>query len=130
MALGKAINEVFLCPKCSGPCLIDTSKSICPLCKQPYPFLKLAPVNGRLISLDRGAIPTGRNDLGGSKKVSARHAVFRRIGPETWLESLGSNDTYRWSGSQWLRLPDNKSVLVQSNDRLRFADVEAQVLWL
>ena len=132
MALGKAINEVYVCPRphCSGPCLIDASKSICPLCKHPYPFLKIVAVNGQMISLDRGAIPVGRDDLGGAKKVSARHAVFRRIGPETWLESLGSNGTYRWAGSQWIKLPDNKPVLVQHNDRLRFADMEAQVLWL
>jgi len=55
------------------------------------------------------------------------HAVFRRIGPQTWMESVGRNGTWRWSGSQWIRLPDKKPVLVQKNDQLKFADLEVTV---
>jgi pSer/pThr/pTyr-binding forkhead associated (FHA) protein len=60
-------------------------------------------------------------------KASGRHAIFRRIGPETWIESQGSNGTYRWTGSGWARLPDRKRLLVQSGDRLRLGDVDVDL---
>jgi hypothetical protein len=123
--LGKAFNSVYCCPKCGGPCVIDVSKVSCPLCGRPFPHLTLRiGGNGHLLPLANGATVIGRMELGGSAKVSARHAVFRRIGPETWLESTGSNGTYRWNGSRWTRLPDKKPLLVQGGDRLRLGDVE------
>ena len=102
-------------------------KAVCPLCKIPYPTLELIAPNGVRVGLDSGAVPVGRNVFPGAVKVSARHAVFRRIGPETWLQSFGRNGTYRWSGSNWIRLPDGKPILVQKGDRLRFADLEVAV---
>jgi DNA-binding helix-hairpin-helix protein with protein kinase domain len=125
--LGRAINSVYCCPYCGGPCLVDVSKVKCPLCDRAFPAL-IAVVNRRTsIDLSGGATPIGRKDLGGSMKVSSRHAVFRRVGGETWIESFGSNGTYRWNGSGWTRLPDRKPVIVQSGDRLRIADVEVQL---
>lgn len=121
----KALNSVYCCPKCGGPCIVDMSKVKCPLCGQPFPHLTMKIVaTGHILSLVSGTIVIGRMELGGSMKVSERHAVFHRIGPETWLESHGRNGTYRWNGSGWPRLPDMKPLLVQSGDRLKFGDVE------
>jgi len=126
--LARAFNSVYCCPKCGGPCVIDVSKVACPLCGCSFPHLTLRTFgHGRAISLTSGSTVIGRSELGGSQKVSVRHAVFRRVGPETWLESIGSNGTYRWSGSKWIRLPDRKSLLVQADDRLRLGDVEVQL---
>lgn len=126
--LGKAFNSIYCCPSCGGPCVIDVSKVACPVCHNPFPYLALQVIgSGCSIALDQGSTAVGRADLGGSLKVSARHAVFRRIGPETWLESAGSNGTYRWNGSAWTKLPDKKPVLVQNGDRLKFGDIEARV---
>ena len=69
----------------------------------------------------------GSNDLGGSPHISHRHAVCRRLGPETWLESVGRNGTYRRCATQWIRFPDKRPILIQTNDRLRFANVETKV---
>ena len=126
--LGKAFHAIYCCPGCGGPCVIDVSKVACPMCGGPFPSLALR-VNerGGLINLSSGATVIGRMELGGSLKVSARHAVFRRVGPETWLESTGSNGTYRWNGADWVRLPDRKPMLVQAGDRLRLGDVEVNV---
>lgn len=126
--LGKAFNAIYCCPSCGGPCVIDVSKVACPMCGGAFPSLALR-VNGRggLINLTSGSTVIGRMELGGSPKVSARHAVFRRVGPETWLESTGSNGTYRWNGSGWIRLPDRKPLLVKAGDRLRLGDVEVNV---
>lgn len=128
--LGKAFNALYCCPFCGGPCVIDVSKTVCPydFCRKPFPHLTLR-INGcgRSILLANGATVIGRNELAGSQKVSARHAIFRRIGPETWLESIGSNGTYRRNGGKWIRLPDRKSLLVQAGDHLRLADVEIQL---
>lgn len=125
--LGKAYNSIYCCPACSGPCVVDVSKTACPVCKRSFPHLVARTTDGRTVSLDRGAVSIGRNELGGSTKVSALHAIFRRIGPETWIESLGGNGTYRWTGSDWIKLPDKKPILVQGRDRLRLGDVELEL---
>ena len=126
--LGKAFNTIYCCPKCGGPCVIDVSKTTCPLCDCQFPYLTLR-INNHVddLPLKNGSTIVGRTQLSGSMKVSARHAVFRRIGPETWIESTGSNGTYRWNGSGWIRLPDRKPMLVQKGDRLRLGDVEIQM---
>lgn len=124
--LGAAFNSVYCCPNCGGPCVIDVSKVKCPVCATPFSHLTLR-FNGHAIPLAKGATAVGRAELGGSMKVSLRHAVFRRVGPETWIESSGSNGTYRWNGSGWTRLPDRKPLLVQGGDRLKLGDVEARL---
>ena len=126
-AIGKALGTVNRCPRCGGPCLIDVSKSVCPLCGTPFPHLGLAVAGGKTISLDRGTVRVGRDDIGGSMKVSHLHAVFHRVGPETWIESLGSNGSYRWTGSAWARLPDKQPILVQEGDILLLGDVETRL---
>ena len=130
VALTEAFTALYACPKCGGPCVADASKTVCPYdnCREPFPHLTLK-VEGKrqAIPLIDGATVVGRDRLGGSPKVSVRHAVFRRIGPETWIESTGSNGTYRWNGTKWIRLPDRKALLVQAGDRLRLADVAARL---
>jgi len=126
--LWKAFNAIYCCPRCGGQFVVDVSKIACPLCNRSFPHLTLR-VNGhgRPIPLANASMLIGRTDLGGSQKVSARHAVFRRVGPETWLESIGSNGTYRRNGSEWIRLPDRKPMLVKVDDRLLLGDVEVQL---
>lgn len=127
-ALLKAFNAIYCCPRCGAPCVIDVAKTTCPLCGCPFPYLTLQIKScGNTLPLTSGATIVGRADLRGSMAVSTRHAVFRRVGPETWLESTGSNGSYRWSGSGWIKLPDRQPLLVQQGDRLKFADVEVQL---
>lgn len=123
--LGRAFNAIYCCPNCGGPCVVDVSKTMCPLCRNPFPHLRIT-VSATMesIQVTSGATVLGRSDLGGSPKASSRHAVFRRVGPETWMESYGSNGSYRWNGSGWVRLPDRRPILVKSGDLLRLADVE------
>jgi serine/threonine protein kinase len=125
--LGKAINSVYCCPVCGGPCIIDVSKNACPLYGHPFPHLVLKTADGRTISLERGSVSVGRNDVGGSMKVSVLHAIFRRVGPETWIESFGRNGTCRWTGTTWVRLPERKPILVQPGDWLLLGDVQVQL---
>jgi serine/threonine protein kinase len=124
--LSRALTLVFVCPRCGGPCLIDASKTVCPFERQPFPQLKLLGAFGE-ITLQEAAMMVGRSNLGGSFNVSARHAILRRHGPEYLLESVGQNGTQRWANG-WIRLPDRQPVLIQKGDRLKFADVDAQVL--
>jgi hypothetical protein len=127
--LASAFESVYCCPNCGCPCVVDVSKTACPLCRRPFPHLNLHISSiGRSISLMDGATVVGRVEVGGSMKTSSRHAIFRRIGPETWIEPRGTNGTYRWNGSGWTKLPDRRPLLVQNGDRLRFADVEAQLI--
>lgn len=128
--LGRAVDWAYVCPSCGGVCVVDVSKTVCPYpaCRRPFPFLTLR-VNGhgRPIPLKDGATVLGRAELGGSMRVSGRHAVFRRLGPKTWVESLGRNGTFVWMAAGWSRIPEAEPKLVTKGDRLRFADVEAVV---
>ena len=127
-ALLRAYSSIFCCPKRGCLFAIDGSKTTCPQCGYAFPPLSLRIKRGRkAIPLTGGSMVIGRSDLGGSQMVSARHAVFRRIGPETWIESIGMNGTFCWVDSGWNRIPDGQSVLLESGDRLRLADVEVQV---
>jgi serine/threonine protein kinase len=126
----KAYNAVHVCPDCGTPVIVDSSKIRCPhpKCGHKFPHLTLQVGSlGKKISLTDGSVVIGRADLGGSPHVSDKHAIIRRNGPETWLESIGRNGTYRMAGSSWLQLPNNHSVLIQAGDRLRFADVEVNI---
>jgi len=129
-ALNEAFTALYACPECGGPFVADASKTVCPYrnCRRPFPHLTLKLEDKSIaIPLVDGATVVGRDQLGGASKVSAHHVVFRRIGPETLLESTGSNGTFRWNGSKWVRLPDRMPLLVQSGDRIRFADVAARL---
>jgi len=126
-ALWQAFNSVYSCPSCRAPCIIDASKTACPLCRTPYPALALLAADGVRVPLDSGAVVVGRDLFRGAVKVSSLHAVFRRIGPDTWIQPHGRNGTYRWNGSGWTKLAEGKSYLVQRGDRLRFADLEVRL---
>ena len=56
--------------------------------------------------------------------------MLRRIGPETWVEPIGRNGTYRWDEKHgWLQLVDGQRHLIEDGDRVRFADVQVQVTY-
>ncbi len=126
-ALLRAAVEVYLCPGCGYPTLVDATKRVCPCCRQPYPTLTLVSRSGRRVRIDRPALEVGRRQWE-SPRVSARHAVLRRIGPETWIEPCGSNGTWRWlDGSGWEPVPQGERHLLEEHDRVRMADVELTV---
>lgn len=68
----------------------------------------------------------GRPQLGGLD-VSLKHAVARRIGPETYMSDRSANGTFRQGGGQWQQFEKGKEYLIEAGDRLRFASVEAWV---
>ena len=120
-------SEVLLCPRCGDCCVFESTRNVCPVCRQPYPSLCLRTSKGKRIFVNGGATVIGRADLGGAMTVSAKHAVLQRIGPEMWLEPQGMNGTYRWAGMKWFRLTDGQPVPLSANDRLSFADQVAVV---
>jgi len=134
-SLKKAMDNVTLCPTCGGPSLIHPGNVICPHCKSGYPNFRLISAGGT-IELDRPLTVIGREQLGGSPKVSARHAVIRRLsGGEMRLQDCSSNGTFRWNPSTqtWIRLPkptsDNPNThpLIIPGDYLCFGDAIASV---
>lgn len=127
-AFSKALNAVGVCPNCGVQFIVDSSKVECPLttCRKRFPDLRLR-FKGRGIPLNSGAVAVGRPDLGGANKVSTRHAVFHKIGPDTWMTAVGSNPTFRLAGGKWIQLANNTKLLVQKGDKLCFADVEVDL---
>lgn len=126
-ALLAAVDLVHPCPLCAAPCLVEAARTTCATCRGTFPHLSLRlHGTGRMIELRAGATVLGRSEFGGSPRVSARHAVFHRMGPETWMDATGTNGTFRWNGSAWQGLPRN--TLIRAGDWLQLADVRVEVL--
>ena len=127
-AFSMALNAVGVCPNCGIQFIVDSGKVECPLkaCRKRFPDLRIL-CKGKEIRLSSGAVAVGRSDLGGAHRVSARHAVFHKIGPDTWMTAQGSNPTFRLAGGKWIQLANNAKLLVQKGDKLRFADVEVEL---
>ena len=127
--LSDAMCRVSLCPACDRPVIVDPAKTCCPYdgCGKPFPVLKLVVDGAPDIVLDKGDIVIGRFEVNGSAAVSVRHARFSHLGPDTYVESWGTNGTWRFDGENWIRLPANRSILLADGDRLRLADTEAIV---
>jgi serine/threonine protein kinase len=123
--LSKHFRMIWVDTRCQGPSFIDPGKTHCPICGRPFPSFKLVfPSLRKTIVCDSAAVAIGRADLQ-SPKVSAFHAVIRKLGPETRLQSYGRNGTFRWNGNQWKPLEGD--ALLQNHDRLRLADIEGVV---
>jgi hypothetical protein len=123
--LSRNFRLIWVDPRCQGPSFIDPGKTHCPICGRPFPTYRLVfPALRKGIVCDSAAVAIGRADLH-SPNVSALHAIVRRLGQETRLRPLGRNGTFRWSGAQWKLL--EAETILQSGNRLRFADVEALV---
>jgi serine/threonine protein kinase len=125
--LVEAMKEVFICPECHKPCLVDASRQTCPHCGSRYPDPCLALPNGRRISITQGCMQVGRAEIGAGNMVSAVHVVLRRTGPLLSLESFGMNGTFRKSGDSWIRVEDRTPVFISPGETLRFANVEVRV---
>ncbi len=123
-SLQHVLNEVYACPHCGGSFIVDPYSNFCSHCKQQFPVFQLQTPNGNQFLLDRAAMPIGRETISGDPTVSARHAVFRRRGPLTYIETRGRNGTSRWNGKKWVRLPDGYSIAVRNGDKLRFGNSE------
>jgi len=126
-SLAKALDATDVCPSCQVQFIVDSSKVECPVCRYRFPPLRIR-FNGREIPIDNGSVVIGRSALGNAPKVSARHVVFHKIGPETWMTAVGKNPTFRRVGMNWVQLPNDQNLLVQKGDHLRLADVEIAIV--
>jgi len=123
--LSRNYRLIYIHPPCQGPIFIDPGQTHCPFCNRRFPVLKLVfPSLRKELVCDSAAMPIGRATLL-SPKVSAHHAVVRKMGPEVTVESFGRNGTYRWTGTSWEPFGSGP---IQGGDRLRFADIEAHVV--
>jgi len=122
-----AMHEVYVCPKCHKPCLVDASKTVCPQCSKRFPDICLVLPDGRKIHITQGLMQIGRAELNADNMVSAIHAVLRRVGPLVTMECFGMNGTFLKSGDSWLRLEDRKPIFLSPGDVIRFANVEVRV---
>lgn len=125
-SLLKALNHTYACPHCNGEFLCDTSRTQCLYCARTFPTLAVITPLGRTIPIRTAAEPVGRSLLG-DETVSDNHAVFRRLGPDTYIESIGRNGSYSWSGSGWQRLRDRFLIPVKPGDRLRLGRCEVRI---
>lgn len=129
-ALYASLFNIYVCPDCTAPNIIDASKKRCVMCRKAYPLLKLRGSFGA-IPLNQSSVVIGRDELGGSKQVSKRHAVIRHIGPEYRIEDCSSNGVFRETPKGWLALPKAPEIerqpVLMAGDKIRFADVECTV---
>jgi len=126
-SLQSVLDNVYICPRCGGAFVVNPYSFVCCHCKRSFPDLHLCTSDGTRIVLDRAAVPIGRDNISSDQTVSARHAIFRRRGPLTFIESRGRNGTLRWDGTKWVQLPDNSPIVVKDGDRLRLGNFEVQL---
>ncbi|RKX21208.1 MAG: hypothetical protein DRP35_04805 [Candidatus Zixiibacteriota bacterium] len=128
-ALEKALSRIYICPECGCPTIIDQSKNFCSFKKHPFERLGLLiNKNQNIIPFDRSALIIGRDQIGCSDKISKIHICCERIGPHIWINPIGLNGTFRWSGTNWIKLQNKKTILLKKNDKLRIADIEVNVI--
>lgn len=126
--LEKTLFNLYCCPACNDITVITPSRLGCPLCHAPYPALGLELDSGKVIPLKDASLVIGRAELGGSPKVSQRHAIFRRIGPDTFFESIGRNGSWRGCPARWQPVENHVPLRIDAGDRIRLADVILQVI--
>jgi serine/threonine protein kinase len=126
-SLQSVLNSVYVCPHCSGTFIADPYSFACSHCKQSFPALRLHTLEGSHIILNQAAVAIGRENIGGDQTVSARHAIFRRRGSITYVESRGRNGTSRWDGTDWIQLQENSPIVVKDGDKLRLGSFEVQL---
>lgn len=118
---------MFQCDACAQIFISDTSKDRCPYCGSRPPVLGLE-VGGRVIPFQGTSQCVGRSDLAGSKCVSKRHLVIRRVGPELLVEDISSSGTWRRKNGTWTRLPARVPIPIGPGDSLRIGDTKARVV--
>jgi serine/threonine protein kinase len=128
--LSRALFRVQTCPYCNRAFLLDMAKTCCPHqdCGKTFPTLTLVTASGRSVIIDRGSIIVGRDVLAGSNRVHSKHAVLRRCGPITLLESIGANGVYRRANTSWVKLPQGRPIQIRTGDKLLFGDLPAHVM--
>jgi len=128
-ALEKALSHIYVCPECGYPTIIDQSKTVCPLKRHPFEKLGIfIRSNSKTIPFDQKTMVVGRDQVNCSKKISKSHLYCEQIGPYVWVNSIGINGTYRWSGKSWIKLQNDKPFLLKKNDKLKLADIEVDVI--
>jgi serine/threonine protein kinase len=124
-ALRRACDNVYVCRHCRYPCVVDGGKFSCVQCHKLFPAWRLT-ANGRTVAtVQRGAVTIGRDDLGGDPRVSRRHAVLRRSGPDVLLEPRGP--TYRVEAKGLTALAANREHRLSPGERIMFGSVEARL---
>lgn len=125
--LVRTASLVVSCPTCGGETLMNPSLYQCEWCGSKFPVLRLESPGGTT-PLDHSGIVVGREEVGGSVRVSTRHAIFRRCGPDTLIEPIGLNPTLRiLPNGREILLEENRQHAVFAGDRLRLGDVEVLV---
>ncbi len=129
-ALYTSLFKLYVCPSCTSPNIVDASKNRCAVCKKSYPVLLLRG-NFGTIQLDQSSIVLGRDQLGGEKEISSRHAVIRRVGPEYRIEDCSVNGVFRNTSAGWLSIPKtsdlSRQAVLNAGERIRFANLECTV---
>jgi hypothetical protein len=118
---------IYQCETCDGCFLSDITKDRCPHCDALHPVLGLE-FRGGLVILANRVNTIGREQLGGSDRISRLHVVIRRIGPEYLLENVSSAGTWRHRNGAWVPVPVRVPVPITAGDKLRIGDADVRVV--
>jgi serine/threonine protein kinase len=117
-----AMNHSYACPHCGGQFICSSSRTRCLYCSKSFPTLTIMPFSGGVeFPILSAALDVGRSFLN-DDTVSVHHAIFRKLGPDTYIESVGRNGTYRNSGGVWIRIPDHHLFQIKKGDQLRLGN--------
>ena len=126
-AFQDAVERVYHCPKCNTPTIVDSSKISCPQNHQ-FELLNLVDSNtNKKMCLNGKSFFIGRAQFNDDMRISNKQLLINRIGPELWVEHIGTNSTKYKQNGVWRDLPKYKKIRLYKNDLLKILDNELQV---
>jgi len=119
-ALVSASGSLKICQVCRIPFVGHRDRRECP---QGHPVQRhsLLLEGYQEILLTGRVTVLGRRELGGSKKISRRHLIIRKIGSKLYVEPIGMNLTCILNCGAWCPMAQNQLTALKPNDRLLVA---------
>ncbi len=127
-AFQNAIERIYHCPKCNTPTIVDSSKIFCP---QGHLFELLSLANAKTnkkLCLNGKSFFIGRAQFNDDIRISNKQLLISRIGPELWVEHIGTNPTKYKQNGVWLDLPKYKKIKLCKNDFIKIMKHELKII--
>jgi hypothetical protein len=127
-ALKSAAENVYQCDHCRRPFIVDGGKRHCPHCRRRFIDYRLCiPTRPPIVLRDKVVPLTARQLRNGGADVC--QALLRRHGPDAILEPTGRVAVSRLGERGPMPLEPRRTHLLRPGDRLRFGEVEAEVIF-
>lgn len=120
--LENSIQRIYLCPICNSPTIIDSSKNSCP---QNHNFELLNLIDSKasnILSMKRKSFFIGRTQFNNDMRISNKQLFISRVGPELWVEHIGTNATKYKENGNWINMPKFEKIRLYKDNLLKILE--------